>query len=444
MSTAGPLAACAEKIIDRLGKSAITPRDHAVLARLSESLARNPDDPSLESDLRTLSHEGYLRGALVEVARSIRGDNPAPLVALRLANELLDALAPDLGVELAKAVLTLPTVLPVSRDPRHPYIRAHLMLGQEYLDRNEPVAALRHFEAVIALDLEHPLATRGVSACHALDPALTGRGSASLTWHDAIEGLDDFGLVGGMASGRYSIGRPLGRGRHAIVFEALDLRLNRPVAIKKLLEIDGPGSAQQRQLERRFFGEAKALAKVRSRHVISLFGAQPEHGFIALEVCRGGSLRQAMRRGKVTRADMDAVGEMMAAALRAVHAVGEIHRDIKPANILLRSLSPRPQAVLADFGLVRRVESTGPAMAGTLRYLAPEVRAGQNASAASDWYSLGLVLLELARSPLQLPESLDRLEGLGDPVPHLPEDLSTLWKDRLTRLLATEPGERTW
>ena len=147
--------------------------------------------------------------------------------------------------------------------------------------------------------------------------------------------------------------RPLGRGRHAVVYQAFDRRVGREVAIKRLVADtrDDAARGEARVLGARFFAEARTLARVRSPHVVALLDVQPTHRFIALSLCRGGNLRVAMRRRLLGPDDLPRVGAELQAALRAVHAAGAVHRDIKPANILVREAREGSPIALADFGL---------------------------------------------------------------------------------------------
>jgi serine/threonine protein kinase len=182
--------------------------------------------------------------------------------------------------------------------------------------------------------------------------------------------------------------------------------------------------------------------------VVALLDVQPKQRFIALELCRGGNLRLAIRRGLVGPEDMDRIGRQLRQALRAVHAIGAVHRDVKPANILVREAKRGSTIALADFGLAVGADpqsKTG--RAGTLRYLAPELRAASasaRATPASDRFSAGVVLLELAQAPTPLGEAFDRIDAEFDPSSLVPDELPGEWTQRLRRLLAPDPEARTW
>lgn len=458
-----PLALVAAAILRRFGEGATTPDELPALRRFVEELDAKAPLALLDAQMRDLSQAGYLRGAVVAVAdhlaRHARLD-----VALRLASELLDALEPELGVELARAILAtpfefepkpgVPTELAktTARSERFDLeISTNLMLGEHLLEHGDIEGALRQFEAVLAIDVDHARALRGWSTC-ARELERRGRStehrSRGLSLLDGLEALE---LAGGLGLERYELGRPLGRGRHAVVYEAYDRRVGRSVAIKRLLGDEGRRDGiPARVVEARFFVEAETLARIRSPHVVALLDVQPRHRFVALELCRGGNLRLAMRRGLITPADLPAVTAQLRLALRAVHEAGAVHRDVKPANILVREARAGSPIALADFGLAIDNEPRGAGgrsavRAGTLRYLAPEIKAGGKATPQSDLFAAGVVLLELAIAPAPLPAEFDRLDAGFDVRTLLPELLEGGEPTApLQRLLALDPAERQW
>ena len=424
-------------ILARLSEGAALPREHPGIAALARRLLEGAPLPEVDRLLRELSHAGYLRGALVSLAAHLRL-RPRVELALVLARELCDALAPDLGVALGRALLGLPEVEDTRWLTGGPYVAANLLLGDALLDRGEALAALRHFEAVLAVDIDHARALRGWSVAQ----RKLGRGGADASRGLALlEGLDAMELVAGLGVDRYELGRPLGRGRHAVVYQAYDRRVGREVAIKRLVAEGSDG----RLVGARFFAEARTLARVRSPHVIALLDVQPAHRFIALSLCRGGNLRVAVRKRLLGPADLPRVGEQIVAALRAVHAAGAVHRDVKPANILVREAREGSPVALADFGLALADPRPGSAHAGTLRYLAPELRSAGSAlraAPASDLFAAGVVLLEFALHPRPLPAVFDQVGGDFDAAEHVPKDLPDGWSPRLARLLAADPAAR--
>lgn len=455
-----PLAVAATAILRRFGEGATSPDDLPELRRFVDDLEAQAPLATLDAELRELSLAGYLRGAVVAIADHL-ARHPRLDLALRLASELLDALEPELGFELARAILAVPfelgpTTTPQARAERFELeISTNLMLGEHLLERGDIERALRQFEAVLAIDVDHARARRGWSTCAR---ELERRGQS--TEHRSrglslLDGLEALELAGGVGLERYELGRPLGRGRHAVVYEAYDRRVGRSVAIKRLLGDEGRrDGVPARVVEARFFAEAETLARIRSPHVVALLDVQPRHRFVALELCRGGNLRLAMRRGLVTPAEVPSVTAQLQLALRAVHEAGAVHRDVKPANILVREARAGSPIALADFGLAIGNEprsggglsGQGAAVrAGTLRYLAPEIKAGAKATPASDLYAAGVVLLELAIAPAPLPIEFDRLDPGFDPRTLLPELLGGAEPtELLERLLSADLAARVW
>ncbi|HGG56820.1 MAG TPA: hypothetical protein ENK31_03370, partial [Nannocystis exedens] len=285
-------------VLDHFSAGATLPAEHRALAGFAESLRGLLPLPLIERQFRQLSHDGYLRGAVVTIASDLRQRARADLTLL-LARELVDALAPALGITVARALLTLPSVDAGRRLLAGPFTAANLLLGETLAESHDPAAALRHFEAVLAIDIDNKQALRGWrEAIRALErrglsPHQRSRGLALL------DGLAELEIADGLGSDRYELGRPLGRGRHAVVYQAFDRRVGREVALKRLLV-----GSRDRLLRTRFFDEARTLAQVRSPYVIALLDTQPEHSFIALSLCRGGNLRLALRRSQVRAADL--------------------------------------------------------------------------------------------------------------------------------------------
>jgi serine/threonine protein kinase len=217
-----------------------------------------------------------------------------------------------------------------------------------------------------------------------------------------------------LSDGRYRLEDVLGRGGMAIVWRATDLQLERTVAIKVISDV----LAGDPRFVQRFDHEARLAAGLSHPNLVKLFdySVEEERPFLVMEYVAGGTLREA--RG--VQLDSLALGRELLDALAHIHAAGILHRDVKPANVLLDTDgSPR----LTDFGIARSEDQTGLTLTGqvmgTLRYIAPEVAAGQPATARSDLFSLGVLLGEIAgEGP---PEPLERL---------------------LPRLTAREPEER--
>jgi serine/threonine protein kinase len=202
-----------------------------------------------------------------------------------------------------------------------------------------------------------------------------------------------------LSGGRYRLEAVLGRGGMAIVWRATDVQLERTVAIKVISDV----LAGDPRFVQRFDHEARLAAGLSHPNLVKLFdySVEEERPFLVMEYIAGGTLREA--RGR--QLDALGLGRELLDALAHIHAAGILHRDVKPANVLLDTDgSPR----LTDFGIARSEEQTGLTLTGqvmgTLRYIAPEVAAGEPATVRSDLFSLGVLLGEAAGD--EPPEAL--------------------------------------
>ncbi|EWC58254.1 serine/threonine protein kinase [Actinokineospora spheciospongiae] len=194
-----------------------------------------------------------------------------------------------------------------------------------------------------------------------------------------------------LVAGRYRLLEPLGVGSTAEVYRALDTRLDRPVAVKVLTgtaEISDP---------RRFANEIRTLAGLSHPNLVAAYDAGTEGGtpFVVLSLVEGCTLRELVKRGPLSVAEVRRIGAVLADVLAHVHEHGIVHRDVKPSNILVDTAG---EPHLTDFGLALLTGGTrlthSDQMVGTAAFLAPEQVRGSEVGSAADVYALGLVLLE--------------------------------------------------
>ncbi|MFF5425216.1 MULTISPECIES: serine/threonine-protein kinase [unclassified Streptomyces] len=208
----------------------------------------------------------------------------------------------------------------------------------------------------------------------------------------------DLRLTAHAVAGRYRLDDLLGRGGAADVYEGLDLRLRRPVAVK-VFRPDGTTDTEER-----FDGEGRLLAQLQHPGLITVYDCGRDDGtpYLVMELVRGTTLRRRIATSPLAPAEACRIGAALASALAHVHEAGVVHRDVKPANILLdEEGAPR----LTDFGISRLLGTTAQtvtgALVGTAAYMAPEQVLGRGAGPAADIYSLGLVLIESIKGELE-------------------------------------------
>jgi len=260
--------------------------------------------------------------------------------------------------------------------------------------------------------------------------------SSTLTPH-----LSD--LSGLAISGRYELRALIGEGSFGRVYRGYDRRLARPVAVKVIK----PWWAEDPEWVRRFEREAQLMARVSDPGIVQIFdvGYADEGLYYVAELVDGESLDVRLRRGRLAPSEACEIAQQLCRALGHAHAERVVHGDIKPANVLISSTAT---VKVGDFGVARLAEgsSVGAAatIVGTPRYMAPEQARGRGTTAASDVYSVGVVLYEMlaGQPPFTGGSAVDlALRHLQDPPPPLrgaPRELVAVTE----RALAKDPRER--
>ncbi|HKQ57566.1 MAG TPA: serine/threonine-protein kinase, partial [Candidatus Eisenbacteria bacterium] len=196
----------------------------------------------------------------------------------------------------------------------------------------------------------------------------------------------------------YELGRRLGRGGMGEVYEALDVDLDRRVALKFV----APELAADADALKRFEREARAAAALNHPHIAILYAFERDgdRSFIAMELVGGDSVRDRIQRGPLPIHAALTIARDAAGALALAHRRGIAHRDVKPENLMF---DEDGAVKLMDFGLARaiqasRMTATGSTL-GTAAYMPPEsVRDG--AGAPGDVFSLGVTLHEMLSGAL--------------------------------------------
>ncbi|WP_327150779.1 serine/threonine-protein kinase [Nocardia sp. NBC_01329] len=199
-----------------------------------------------------------------------------------------------------------------------------------------------------------------------------------------------------LIAGRYRLTDPIGTGAMGVVWRALDIRLQRTVAVKQVLL--GPNLTEQQTAEarKRALREGRIAARLHHPNAISVFDVADEDGqpWLVMEYMNAPSLASRLNLdGTMEPLEVAGLGAQAAAALAAAHDAGIVHRDVKPANLLV---GDDGTVKITDFGISRAtgdvtVTATG-FLAGTPAYLAPEVARGEQPIPASDVFALGSTL----------------------------------------------------
>jgi tetratricopeptide (TPR) repeat protein len=212
--------------------------------------------------------------------------------------------------------------------------------------------------------------------------------------------------VGEVLNYRFEIENFLGSGGAGEVYSAWDRHRRTRIALKTIRAFL-PGDPSSVAVLR---NELNTAAQVSHNNICRLYDitvAPEEAGasFITMELLEGESLAQRLRNGPFRSDEAHSIAVQLIDGLAAAHARGIVHRDLKPSNVILVLSDPGFRAVITDFGLAHEVtheltSDAGP-IAGTPAYMAPEQLAGKPATTASDIYSLGLILREMATGTLK-------------------------------------------
>ncbi len=255
-------------------------------------------------------------------------------------------------------------------------------------------------------------------------------------------------LVGRLLDGRYRIESRIARGGMATVYLALDVRLDRTVALKVMHR----SLAEDPAFVRRFIGEAKSVASLSHPNVVHVFdqGTDTDVVYLSMEYVPGKTLRDTLRdRGRLPAREALEIMIPVLAALGAAHQAGMVHRDVKPENVLL---TDDGRVKVVDFGLARAIEATNQTrtgvMIGTIGYMSPEQVMTGGADVRSDVYAAGIMLFELVtgQQPYdgETPMSVayrhvhDTVPPPSSVVPEVPPLIDTL----VTHATARSPDDR--
>jgi serine/threonine protein kinase/uncharacterized protein with WD repeat len=302
-------------------------------------------------------------------------------------------------------------------------------------------------------EIKQEIADPSTSATTAMPNASATKEDLSL---DFLVPADEPEYLGKL--GHFNVVEVIGRGGMGVVFKALDLCLQRHVAIKVL----DPRFAEDEVARQRFCREARAAAAVTHENVVAIHQVDIEEEknlpYLVMQHVAGESLQDRMDNGPpLTVAEILRIGAQSAAGLAAAHAQGLVHRDIKPANILLVRPPEEGGEALAtvkitDFGLARATQDvhltqTG-FVAGTPLYMAPEQANGEVIDHRTDLFSLGSVLYAMCTGKPPFEGStpfvvLQRVtQEIPRPIREVNPQISECLVGVIDRLMAKKPDDR--
>ncbi len=254
-------------------------------------------------------------------------------------------------------------------------------------------------------------------------------------------------MTGRVFNNRYQITERIGIGGMAEVYRAQDNVLGRLVAVKVML----PQYAADPSFTARFKQEAAAAANLQSPYIVNVYDWGQDDGtyYIVMEFVRGSDLKTAIiERGAINQRKVAEIGSQVCQALSVAHNLDIIHRDIKPQNIMVQ---PDGNVKVMDFGIARAknsVKTQTSSVLGTAHYISPEQAQGKELTAASDIYSLGIVLYEAAtgRLPFDAPDAVSvamkQVNDLPAPPREINPDIDPALEAIIMKAMAKNPAER--
>jgi serine/threonine-protein kinase len=254
---------------------------------------------------------------------------------------------------------------------------------------------------------------------------------------------------------RYRIEKEIGRGGMGRVFVAHDRKLGRDVAIKVLAS-----GLHGEEALRRFEQEARATCALNHANILDVHDIGMHEGspYIVSELLHGITLRERLRKGRLSMQEASGYALQLAQGLSAAHEKGIVHRDLKPENLFI---TEEGRLKILDFGIAKLVAPMTPetgetlpspqphteegAILGTVGYMSPEQVRGQPADQRSDVFSFGAIVYEMlaGRSAFERDTAVETGYAiLNDEPPPLPGDVSATLRRLVQRCLAKRPEDR--
>ena len=246
--------------------------------------------------------------------------------------------------------------------------------------------------------------------------------------------MSDSSSILGRTISHYRITAAIGAGGMGEVYRATDTKLGREVALKVL----PPDVGRDPERLARFQREARAIAALNHRHIVTIFSVEEADGvhFLTMELIEGQSLTNRIPEGGLPLEQLIEMAIALADALAASHEKGIVHRDLKPANVMLTN---DDQVKVLDFGLAKEIlapDTTGATASfdaqteagvvmGTPAYMSPEQVSGRAVDHRTDIFSLGIMLYEMAtkRRPFEGQSSTELAASILRDIPPLVTEL---------------------
>ncbi len=244
---------------------------------------------------------------------------------------------------------------------------------------------------------------------------------------------------GQVLDGRFRIVREVAQGGMGVVYEAVDEKLDRRIAIKCAKS----GFHKRLPPEVRHASDVSHPNVCKTYEIHTALTDEGEVDFLTMEFVEGQTLAERLREGALASKEARAIAQQLCQGLAEAHRNQVVHGDLKTNNIILAQTGEGVRAVITDFGLARSPSSKQPAvqsgeLGGAPDYMAPELLKGEKPSVASDIYALGVILHEIASGykPFGVESTWDeRMEGRPAPLRHR-------WRRIVARCLEPEPARR--
>lgn len=251
-------------------------------------------------------------------------------------------------------------------------------------------------------------------------------------------------LATGDRVGEYEILARVGAGGMGVIYRALDLKLQRTVALKFLPEEVAGNESQKQQ----FLREARAASQLDHPNIGVIHGigeAADGRTFIVMAYYEGETLARKISRGPLSIGEAVEIGIQIARGLATAHSAAIVHRDIKPGNIIL---TQNNVAKIVDFGLARTTSNSASTQtlstSGTIGYMSPEQTMGKRVDQRTDLWALGIVITEMCtgRNPFQRDSPAATILAILNEPPNLPEQLPIDLRGIVYHALAKDPAVR--